>query len=391
MIIVMFITSKETFMNKRWIWQHDDFPNYTYDKVEILKQLQTVEKQHGELLGKLNFLSTNDRLNFVVQNTLDEIISNSAIEGVYLQRDSVRSSILKKLGYENIEMIDNKDTKHTDNLAEIVLDTSIDVESLSIDRLHRWHFEFFQHDNPDDIQMGSLRDEPVLIAIENKRGGVQRFAYEAPPAKDIRKYLDLLIDYCNLSEDNGYVKSGIAHLLFETIHPYEDGNGRIGRVLANYVLSKELGLDNRYMAISWGIIKDKRNYYEVMERTNRLSNTPDLDITQYLSWYIQTVKKTLEHSNQIIDLSIKKTKLYDHIKTIKINDHQRKIIEYLYDNPGAAISTNLYKELTGLKHSVTASRQIKNLVEKGLLINSSGSRGRSTSYTLNTEQLLPPQ
>jgi len=187
----------------------------------------------------------------------NEILASSKIEGEILNRDSVRSSVEKKLD-DAFDYSNDCSTHHTDGLVDILIDSSFNHEPLTEERLHGWHNALFPtgYSGMTKIDVAKYRNEEMSVV--SGKGMKEKTHYIAPPPDTLTDEMHTFLEYINHSKDNPYVKSAIAHLWFVIIHPYDDGNGRITRAIANYVLSKELGLNHKYFSVSSAVIKDKK-------------------------------------------------------------------------------------------------------------------------------------
>ena len=370
--------------SKKWIWQHRNFPNFTYDYSKIEPMIFKLIEKSGELKGKMSYLAQNEHDSFSIETSLNEIVATSLIEGEELRRDSVRSSIHKKL---NIAF-NREDTSTTksDSLTELYLDSRFNQDVLTIERLHRWHEAIFESYESVlyPVRRGMFRDHDDMQIVS---GSIERekVHYVAMPHKLIESSLQHLLEYINQSSENFIVKSAIAHLWFESIHPYDDGNGRIGRAIVNYILSKDGGLDNRYYSISSAINQDRKGYYDTLEQSQNLLYNPNLEITDWIVWHTKSIKESIDISLSNIEQVIKKTKFYDKVRYLKLNDKQKKVINRLLDigegNFEGGLTNKKYRALTKTD-AVTASRHLKDLLNKGIIKEIDGYGGRNTRYEL---------
>ena len=373
---------------KKWIWQHPNFPNFAYDYSKIEPMLFKLIEKSGELKGKMSYLAHSEHDNFSIETSLSEIIATSLIEGVELRRESVRSSLHKKL---DIAFDRNKDnsTKYSDSLTELYLDSRFNQDALTIDRLHKWHCAIFEEYDSVlyPVNKGIFRDHDEMQIISGSVGK-EKVHYQAMPKKDIKSSTQQLVKYINDSSENFIVKSAVAHLWFESIHPYDDGNGRIGRAIVNYILAKDGGLDNRYYSISAAINEDRKNHYNILEKSQNLLDTPDLEITEWIIWHTKSIGKSIDISIQNIEKVVAKTQFYDKIRYIKLNEKQNKVINKLLDigegNFEGGLTNKKYRALTKTD-AVTASRHLKDMVTKGIIREIKGFSGRNTRYELNFE------
>jgi len=381
-------TYQEYDMNnkKKWIWEHDDFPSFTYHYVQIEPLVYSLIEKSGELKGRMSYLSSHEKDSFSIETSLNEIMSTSQIEGVELQRDSVRSSLRKKLDIE-FNRNEDKSTNDTDSLAELYIDSRNNKEDLSIERLHSWHDAIFENYESVlyPVNKGTFRKHDDMQIVSGSVGK-EKVHYEAMLSKDIVQSVTELLTYCNHSKENFIVKSAVAHLWFETIHPYDDGNGRIGRAITNYILSKDGGLDNKYYSISSAINTDKQGYYDMLEMTQSLVHNVNMDITKWIRWHTRSIETSIDSSMKNIEIVIAKTRFYDKVKDVKLNDKQQKVVNRLLDvgagNFEGGLTNKKYRALTKT-NAVTASRHIKDLVTKGILLEVEGYGGRSVRYEIN--------
>ena len=375
-------------MNKtrKWIWQHEDFPYFKYDYTEIEPLIYKLIEKSGELKGRMSYLSRTEKDSFSIETSVNEIVSTSEIEGIDLQRESVRSSLRKKLNVA-FNREEDKSTKDTDSLTELYIDSRSNKEKLSVDRLHHWHQAIFENYESVlyPVNKGRFRDHDDMQIVSGFIGR-EKIHYVAMPSEQISPSIQELIAYCNDSKENFLVKSAVAHLWFEAIHPYDDGNGRIGRALTNYILSKDGGLDNKYYSISSAINEDRKGYYDTLEKTQNLIYNKSFDITKWIIWHTQSIKKSIDISIQNIQIVVDKTKFYDKIRNVKLNDKQQKVVNRLLDvgkgNFEGGLTNKKYRALTKT-NAVTASRQLKDLVNKGILKEVEGYGGRSVRYELS--------
>jgi Fic family protein len=209
--------------------------------------------------------------------------------------------------------------------------------------------------------------------------------YITPPHNTLADEMHTFLEYINHSEDNPYVKSAIAHVWFVIIHPYDDGNGRLARAIANYVLSKELGLNYQYFSISSAVMKDKKNYYTTLEKTNKIMNNKEFDFTAWILWYTSMINSAINISLENIQTVVNKVKFWDKARNLKLNEKQIKVLNKLLDAGKGKFEGGLtnkkYRSIAGTTQ-VTASRHIKELVDKGLIQEIEGHGGRSTCYDI---------
>ena len=370
---------------KKWIWQHEDFPNFNYKYKEIEPMIFHLIEKSGMLKGKISYLSDSQQDNFSVETSLSEILATSQIEGVELKRDSVRSSLQKRLNIA-FNREEDKSTKNSDSLTELYIDSRFNQEDLSIERLHRWHSAIFEEYSSVlyPVNRGVFRDHDDMQIVSGIIGK-EKIHYIAMPQKEIEPSIQELIEYINSSDENFIVKSAVAHLWFESIHPYDDGNGRIGRAIVNYILAKEGGLDNRYYSISTAINKHRQEYYDNLEKMQNLIYNSELELTEWIKWHTKSIEKSIDISIDNIEKVVEKTKFHDKVKHIKLNDKQRKVINRLLDvgegNFEGGLTNKKYRALTKTD-AVTASRHLKDMLNKSIIKEIEGYSGRNTRYEI---------
>lgn len=370
---------------KKWIWQHQDFPNFKYEYKEIEPMIFHLIEKSGVLKGKISYLSHSQQDNFSVETSLCEIVASSQIEGVELKRDSVRSSLQKRLNIA-FNREEDKSTKSSDSLTELYIDSRFNQEELSIERLHRWHSAIFEEYSSVlyPVNKGVFRDHDDMQIVSGSIGK-EKIHYIAMPQKQIEPSMQELIEYINSSQENFIVKSAVAHLWFESIHPYDDGNGRIGRAIVNYILAKEGGLDNRYYSISTAINKHRQEYYDNLEKMQNLIYNSELELTEWIKWHTQSIEKSIDISIENIEQVVQKTKFHDKVRHIKLNDKQRKVINRLLDvgegNFEGGLTNKKYRALTKTD-AVTASRHLKDMLNKSIIKEIEGYSGRNTRYEI---------
>ena len=389
--LTIYIISRDSFMNerKKWIWESERYPEFPHDKDKLLDKIGKIEHLKGQIDGILSFVSETELDAIEIANLTEEIMGTSAIEGEYLQRESVRDSLSKKINNSYLSS-QNHATRHTDALADLVLDSRKNATLLTKERLHGWHNALFAHtqygDNTKKITIASFRDYDDMKVVENSfaRGGAT-VKYIAPPHATIEEDVQRLLDYCNHSEENPYIKSAIVHLWFVSIHPYDDGNGRISRALADFVLAVDTTEQYKAYSISTAILAKRATYYEILDETTNLFKNRHYDFTAWIAWHMDTLIEALQKSLEDVKFIVKKTKFWDKHRDKKLNSRQVKVLEKMIDdlsqNQATVLTTKLYKEITQTLQ-LTASRDIKNLLEQGIIQKVEGKGGRSVSYTL---------
>jgi len=376
----------------KWIWEHSDYPTFPYNKNKIKEKLRKVEYLRGLLSGVLSFSNQKDLDELEIASITDEIINTSQIEGEYLRRESVRDSVAKAIN-KNYTSVKDMSTRHTDSLTELILDCHRNNEPLSVERLHGWHNALFAntsgYEGVKKITIATFRNYDDMKVVENVFGrGGEVVKYIAPPYKLIEKDIESLIKYCNTSDDNPYVKSALVHLWFVAIHPYDDGNGRISRAIADYVLSHDTSEEYKIYSMSTAIYTKRAEYYEMLDMTTNLHKNRHYDFTLWVEWSIDILISALENTHESILFIIKKTKFWDRHREAKFTKQHiqffNAFMESLSKGNKNEFSNNDYRDITGTS-PVTASRHIKKLLEYGCVKKVEGKAKRNASYVLILE------
>ncbi|MEN4052357.1 Fic family protein [Sulfurimonas sp. NWX79] len=368
---------------KKWIWQHDDFPHFRYDRAKFLSLLSEISKKSGKLEGILESLGHYDNNFLEIESSTKEIVESSQIEGEVLNRDSVRSSILKRLD----KLDDTKDcsAQQTDGLVELLLDSAQNHKPLTTKRLFGWHNTLFPsgYSGLYKIEVAQYRLEE--ISVVSQKNGKEKIHYTAPPPQNVSKAMEELLEYVNNAKEDPYIKAAVAHLWFLTIHPFDDGNGRIARTLTNYILAKELSQEHFYFSISTAIANDKKNYYKLLEKAQRILTNSELNIESWIEWHSKMILSAIEQSLSQIQKVVEKTAFWDRAREHSLNTRQIKVLNKLLDfgKNDFEGGLNVKKYISITKTSpATAKRDISDLVKKGFLKKVEGSAGRNTRYNI---------
>ncbi|WP_333877091.1 Fic family protein [Methylobacter sp.] len=365
-----------------WNWQQPDWPYFSYDK----SLLDESEKQFllgsGLVFGAFKHLNEGDKQQLTVELISNEALKTSEIEGEYLDRDSLQSSIRRQFGL----ITDNRKIPPAEQgIAEMMVDVYRDFESpLSHTMLFEWH-KMLTNGRRDLADIGQYRTHAEPMQIVSGAIYAPKVHFEAPPSAQMMPEMERFIDWFNATASNGktplpaLLRAAIAHLYFVSIHPFEDGNGRIGRALAEKALSQCLGQPT-LIAISYTIERDKKTYYSALEQANKQT-----EITAWRLYFADTVINAQSYTSTWIDFLIKKAKLYDRLRG-QINPRQEKVLTRMFregpDGFIGGLSAEKYIGITGAPR-VTVTRDLQDLVGKGALLRH-GER-KHTRYFLNLE------
>lgn len=375
MIRLSEIESEEGIM---WIWQQDKWPHFYWDEHVIEPLLRSVRFNQGLLLGKM---TSQDQEKAMLDTLLANIVHSSAIEGETLNAFSVRSSLANKLGLSEERPFPT--TEQTDGLAEIMLDAVENLDTpLTLDRILHWHNRLFPQGytmfNP--VVGGQLRGDAPMQVVS---GRIDRpvVHFEAPSRDILDAELNQFIDWFNTSKSEAsldpLLRAAMTHLWFVTLHPLDDGNGRITRLLTDLALAQAEQQSVRFYAMSVGILANRKSYYEILEQTQK----GELDITAWLQWFFETLDSTFSEVFNEIDRTIFKTNFWRKIDQTKLTEEQVKVLNRMLDGDfEEGINTSQYHKVAKVSKP-TASRHLAALVELGCLVKT-GAGGRSTRYVL---------
>ena len=373
---------------KKWIWQHEKYPDFFYSQDKLTTLISEIEYLRGVLDGYSKLFNQDDIRQIEIDRLTDEAIHTSLIEGEVFKRESVRSSLRKRLDKEFDARSDKYATVTTDSLVEILIDCSLNKNLLTLERLHGWHNCLFEHQYSKlhKINVATFRGNDDMEVVSGAIG-YEKVHYLAPPSDTIGEDIKKLLEYCNNTDKNIYIKSAIAHLWFVIIHPYEDGNGRIARAITDYILAQGTTFTQfKLYSISTAINSDRKGYYDILDKTTNLFKNREFDITPWVEWHLNTLKNAMQSGLKSIEYLVQKTKFWDKYREHVFNARQIKVLNKILDmgseNFEGGISTKKYISLTKVSKA-TAVRDIAQLVELGCIKQIEGSSGRNIRYELN--------
>ena len=368
-----------TSLAKTYIWQQTDWPTWSYDATTLSILLANAHQAQGRLLGKMQSLGFGVQQQTSLQVLTDDVLKTSEIEGEFLRPELVRSSVAKRLGIDIGGLSDSDRT--VDGIVDIVMDaTSKHAQDLSLDRLLSWHAALFPlgYSGIHKISAGQLRDDRLgPMQVISGAVGREKVHFEAPPASCLRSEITQFLNWFNASQSlDPYLKAGIAHLWFVTIHPFDDGNGRIGRAIADMALSRADQSRDRFYSLSSQIMKERQGYYLHLERSQKGS----LDATEWLAWFLQCLINAIDSANSNLYSTLAKTQFWQHWQGVPFNERQIKLLNRLLDGFEGNL-TNKKWSLIAKCSADTALRDITDLLDRGVLSRGSSS-GRSTHYLI---------
>jgi len=370
-----------------YIHQLPDWPRLHWNRDQLAERLAQVRHQQGRLLGRMDGLGFQLRQEAALKTLTDDVLKSSEIEGERLDAQQVRSSIARRLG------IDIGGLKPADRNVEGVVEMMVDAtrnhdQPLTEERLFGWQSSLFPtgRSGMKRIRTGAWRDassDPMQVV--SGAVGRERVHFEAPDAARLPKEMRQFLDWFEGNTEADLVeRAGIAHLWFVTIHPFEDGNGRIARAIADLALARSERSAQRFYSMSSQIRQEHDAYYEILEQTQKGA----MDVTLWMDWFLGCLKRAIEGAQTALAAVLHKANFWKSFADVRLNDRQRSMLNRLLDGFEGKLTTSKWAKLSKCSAD-TALRDIAALVDNGILIrNSSG--GRSTSYALAEILLLNP-
>jgi Fic family protein len=362
-----------------YIHERADWPRFRWDHERIAARLVDIRHRQGRLIGRMEGLGFQLRAEAVLNTLTEDVLKSSEIEGETLDRDQVRSSIARRLGLD-IGGLTPAD-RHVEGVVEMMLDaTQRYSEPLTGRRLFAWHAALFPtgHSGISKIRVGGWRDDAKgPMQVVSGAIGKERVHYEAPEAGRLRDEMKKFVDWFEKDGSTDLVlKAGVAHLWFVTIHPFDDGNGRIARAIADMVLARSENTPQRFYSMSAQIRQERKTYYEILEATQK----GDLDITRWLEWFLECLGRAFERSETILAAVLGKTRFWERFAKVEFNERQRDIVNRLLNGFEGKLTSSKWAKLAKCSHD-TALRDIEDLIRKKVLVKDPAG-GRSTSYSL---------
>lgn len=366
----------------KYIWQLSSWPKFTWDVKKLMPAMLDAKKAQGRVIP----LSKQMRSEDIGQLLATEAIETSAIEGEKFDLNDIRSSVAKRLNLPNAGL--SKSSKRSDGLIDVLIDATSRDYTLNHERLFRWHDMLFsdatRYSHIDSDAIGAYRKSIEPMRVISGPMGEEVIHYEAPPSSTICNEMEAFLKWFNHSAEDGLITAAVAHLWFVSIHPFEDGNGRIARCITDMALAKEDRLEQRLYSLSNQISLDRKNYYRILEKTQKGNG----DITEWIEWFCQTVVRSIVYSEKLVEKSIFISRFYQSISNITFNARQLKVIGKLLENSDTEMNITNKRYVSMTKASPeSAKRDLKDLVEKNILLKNEGG-GRSSSYQLNKRSAL---
>lgn len=372
----------------RYIWQKKRWPNLTWRGDILLPLVGPARLAQGRLLTKVSRLGLKLTREAQADILTEEAVQTAAIEGERLDRESVRSSVARHLKLPAAGL--SPPDRHVDGLVEVLLDATQNYSKpLTSARLQRWQAALFPtgYSGLKRIRTGKWRGLEYAMQVVSEQRGRGTVHFEAPPGKRVPKEMGRFLAWWkgSLGKEDGLLRSGLAHFHFVSIHPFEDGNGRIARALTDMALAQDEKLPTRYYSLSSQIMEERKDYYVVLEAAQK----GDVDVTEWLKWYLGCYARAVAKSEMLITHVLAKAEFWQHFGQTEINGRQRKVINRLLEAGSrgftGGLTTRKYVALAKVSRA-TAFREISDLLKKGIL-RQNRAQGRSVSYDL----FWPPQ
>ena len=361
-----------------YIHEREHWTNFIWDNDKLSVKLLEVRYLQGRLLGKMEGLGFDLIESATLESLILDVVDTSRIEGEFLNRELVRSSIARKLGMENAEFVTTP--RNIDGIVDVILDASQNFEKpLTEERLFGWHNSLFQSGYSGHVPIDVAKYRSGGMKVVSGNFGKEKIHFVAPSADRVLSEMERFLHWLN--EDTKVdlvVKSIIAHFWFVTIHPFDDGNGRIARAILDMLLAKSDKSKIRFYSLSNQIFKEHKKYNEIIEKTQKGTQ----DITAYLDWFLGCFERALLASEQNLELILDKAHFWEKHKSIQVNKRQRFVINYFYDNYYNGVGflrSSVYAKLVKCSTD-TALRDLQDLVSKEML--KIENKGKKTNYII---------
>lgn len=360
-------------MAQNYIYHSTHWPDFIWDLDCATEKQMTVVRKAGHLFGRLHDIGLDTQLRTMAECITSNVVDNYSIEGITLDAAQVRSSVARRLG---VELPRHTEPSHyVDGIVEMMLDATTNYRSpLTLERLMRWHTALFPAGANQGIRVGEYRTSAMDVV--SGMLGREKIHYHAPEATDVPQMTGQFLEWFNAAGVHDYVRSAIAHLRFISIHPFDDGNGRIARALSDMALSQADDSPMRYFSMSTQINKEKKQYYNILERTQK----SDGDISEWVDWWLDCLGHAIDASEASMDLILRKSIFWQHHSDVSLNERQRNVLNIYLDGYEGKLTAKNYAKHAEVSPD-TAGRDIIDLVGKGILIPKDGMQ-RNVEYEI---------
>lgn len=363
-----------------------DWPAFTWDHKVLVEQLAAVRHRQGRLIGRMEGLGFDLRSEATLRTITEDVVKSSEIEGEFLDRNQVRSSIARRLGMDIGGLVPTD--RDVEGVVEMMLDaTQNHANPLTDERLFGWHAALFPtgRSGMHRITVGAWRnDASGPMQVISGPIGRERVHFEAPKAARVPGDMQVFLDWFNTEQGiDPVLKAAISHLWFLTVHPFEDGNGRIARAIADMQLARSERSPQRFYSMSSQIRRERKAYYARLERTQK----GDLDITSWLTWFLACLSRAFDGAEGVLAGVLQKARFWERHAGEAVNDRQRDMLNRLLDGFEGKLTSSKWAKIEKCSPD-TALRDITDLIQRGILARDE-SGGRSTSYSLVADEQGP--
>ena len=363
-----------------YIWQAGDWPNWRFDLAALAGPLAEASRAQGVLTGRLADagMALRDQANLAALT--EDAVKTSEIEGETLDVASVQSSIARRLGVDIGALVPAD--RHVEGVVEMVIDATANCDApVARERLFGWHAALFPtgYSGLSRLKVAAWRDDASgPMQVVSGPIGRQRVHFEAPPADRLEAETRRFLDWLNgPSNEPPLLKAGLGHLWFVTLHPFDDGNGRIARAIGDLLLARADGGPQRFYSLSAQIQRERKAYYDILERTQKRS----MDVTEWLAWFLDVLHRAVDQAQSTLDAVLAKTRFWRRWATMPLNERQVKLLNRLLDGFEGKLTSSKWAAIARCSPD-TALRDINDLLARGVL-RKTDAGGRSTSYELN--------
>ena len=369
-----------------YIHQTKDWPHFSWDKDAINAKLVNVNKAAGFLAGRLSAIGFDAQMSAAVETLTHDILASSEIEGVVLNSDQVRSSVARRMGVHIVG--DVEPSHYVEGVVEMMMDATGKYDQpLTDERLFGWHNCLFPtgRSGMEVINVGKYRIDPMEVVSGTLDR--EKVHYRAPEADAVPSEMKQFLDWFNAdSTPKDYVKSAVAHFWFVSIHPFDDGNGRISRAIADMALSQADDSSLRFFSISRQINKDKRKYNAILERCQK----GGCDITLWIDWYLDCMSRAIDSAGEMLSSILDKSIFWQTHSQVVVSDRQKSALNIYLDGYSGKLTVKNWAKQVKVSDD-TAARDVKDLVGKGILVPQPG-RVRDVSYgiSISADRTLVP-
>lgn len=362
-----------------YIYQREQWPKFRWDPERLAGRLGAVRHLQGRLIGRMERLGFRLQAEATLQSLTEEVLKSSEIEGEVLNKDQVRSSIARRLGIDigGLEPAD----RHVEGVVEMMLDATQNYRApLTAERLFAWHAALFPtgRSGMTKITIGAWRtNQSGPMQVISGSVGHERVHFQAPPATRLKREMRAFLRWYNGSDNTDLVlKAGMAHLWFVTIHPFDDGNGRIARAITDLMLARSEKSAQRFYSMSAQIRQERKDYYGILESTQK----GELDITPWLDWFLGCLGRAFDGAETVLATVLRKARFWEEHAGEPFNERQRIVINRLFNGFEGKLTSSKWAKLAKCSQD-TALRDIDDLLKRAILVKDAAG-GRSTSYSL---------